>query len=135
MTSYTTQQNDSEFKQGISEMTSTDVCITYNARVRNYTLLNANEMKAQMIVWKTLKHALTIYEVNNKTLTFEGKTFYTMVLLPTSCDIEEDGADVNFCRLGMALGMLVSGYTYAFVVESNRDAVFKYLSKHIIIKQ
>jgi len=112
-------------------MTRTDVCISHNARLNGYMLLDANEMKAQMTMWKIQGKAITIYESNNKTLTFKGKTFYTMTLLPTSADAGD--TDVNFCRLGMALGMIVSGYTYAFVMKENRDAIFKYLSKHLTI--
>ena len=132
MTFITKQGNDAEFKQGISEMTRTDVCISHNARLNGYMLLDANEMKAQMTMWKIQGKAITIYESNNKTLTFNGKTFYTMTLLPTKM-VESGHGDGRCCILSMAFGIMVSGHTYAFVMKENRDAVFKYLSKHLTI--
>ena len=134
MSFITKQENDAEFKQGISEMTRTDVCISHNARLNGYMLLDANEMKAQMTMWKKQGKALTIFEANNRTRTFNGKTFYTMTLLPTKM-VESGHGDGRCCLLSMALGTMVNGHTYAFVMKENRDAVFKYLSKHLTIRE
>jgi len=127
------KENAAEFKQGISEMTRTDVCITHIAHLNEYSLLDANEMKVQMRLWKKEGKTITIFEANNRTRTFNGKTFYTMTILPT--EVAESNGNGQICLLSMAFGTLVNGHTYAFVMKENRDAVFKYLSKHLTIRE
>ena len=108
----------------ITKKVKSDICITYHAALGAMNVFNEEEMQEQMKLWKTQAKdgKLQIRECNNKMFEHDGKKFHVLVVQPTGY--------APFCPLGLGLGMMVSGWTYAYTKESNRDAVYQYVKKY-----
>jgi hypothetical protein len=59
---------------------------------------------------------------NNKTFTYKGKKWFSLVILPT------DENDQSFCpSMLLIFGYMVSGYGYMFSNKQNRDKMYEWL--------
>jgi hypothetical protein len=103
-----------------------DIGITYHVGLGAMNVFNEQEMQEQMKLWKTQAKdgKLQVRECNNKTFEYGGKKFHVIVIQPTNM--------ASCCPLAMSLGMMVSGWTYAYTKESNRDAVYQYVKKYCV---
>jgi len=101
----------------------TDIAFSFIHHMMDFGVFNKEEMNEQMIMWKGLakKGKIQMYIENNQEYEVEGKKVYTLVVNPKH--------DCNFCPMSLALGTMVSGYTYAFTKKENRDAVYGYVKK------
>jgi hypothetical protein len=108
----------------IKEKVKSDICITYHVGLGAMNVYNEQELQGQMKLWKTMakEGKIELLECNNKTFELDGKKFYLLVIQPTK--------DCHYCPLALSLGMMVSGFSYAFTRESNRDAVYQYVKKY-----
>jgi hypothetical protein len=104
----------------------TDICFTFITRVMDFCVLNKKEMNEQMILWKELAKngTINIHEENNMEYEVNGKKLYTLVITPKN--------DCGYCPISLAWGTMVSGYTYVFTKQENRDAVYKYVKKYCL---
>ena len=111
----------------LTDKNKTDIGFSWIKHYHDFCVFNKEEMTAQMKAWKTLakEGKLTIYEENNKEFDVEGKTIYCLVITPK-------GSDTSFCPLALSLGMMVSGYTYAYTKKDNRDAIYSYIKKNCL---
>lgn len=107
----------------------TDIAFSFIHHMMDFGVFNKEEMNEQMIMWKGLakKGKIQMYPENNNEHDVEGKKVYTLVVSPTH--------DCNFCPMSLALGIMVSGYTYAFTKKENRDAVYGYVKKFCIAEK
>jgi len=113
----------------LTDKNKTDIGFSWIKHYHDFSVFNKEEMTAQMKAWKTLAKdgKLTIYEENNKEYDVEGKTIYCLVITPKG-----KGSDTSFCPLALSLGMMVSGYTYAYTKKDNRDAIYTYIKKNCL---
>lgn len=109
----------------LSEKNKTDIGFSWIKHYGDFSIYNKEEMTGQMKQWKDLakQGKLTVYEENNTEHDIEGKKIYCLVITPV-------GNETSFCPMSLALGVLVSGYTYAFTKKENRDAIFAYIKKN-----
>jgi len=110
----------------IKEKVKSDICITYHVGLGAMNVYNEQELQGQMKQWKEYAKdgKIQVRECNNKTFELDGKKFYILVIQPKNAG--------HYCPLSMSLGMIVSGFSYAFTKESNRDAVYQYVKKYCV---
>jgi len=101
-----------------------DIAITYHVGLGEMTVYNEKEMQEQMKLWKNLAKdgKIQIRECNNKEFELDNKKFHLLVLQTSDHEA--------YCPLALSLGMMVSGFSYAFTNKSNRDAVYGYIKKY-----
>ena len=80
------------------------------------------EMRKFAFNWRNqaINNDIKLIEENNKEFDIDGKTFYTMVIQPSSGKCR-----VDFLAVGV--GFNVCGYVYWFTNKENRDAIFYYV--------
>jgi len=102
----------------------TDIVFFFVSRSADFGVFNRDEMKQQMRLWKAQAKdgKLNTYPANNEEYDVEGKMIYTLVISPKCVN--------QFCPLSLALGTMVSGWTYAFTKKENRDDVYGYVKKY-----
>jgi hypothetical protein len=102
-----------------------ETALTFNHHQKDFGLLNMDETKEQMKLWRTwIKEGkIEIIAHNNKTKDINGKKWYCLVVNPKP-------NNANFDPFGvMVLGELVNGFIYAFDKEVNRNAAFNYANR------
>jgi hypothetical protein len=100
------------------------VCLTWIKHREDYCWLNAKETQTQIRQFKKLlqKGAIEVSSGNNKTFTYKGKKWFSLVILPT------DENDQSFCpSMLLIFGYMVSGYGYMFSNKQNRDKMYEWL--------
>jgi hypothetical protein len=117
-----------ECRRILSIKNKTDICFTFIQHLMSFSVYNKEEMTDQMILWRDLakKGKIEILAGNNREHKIDDKKVYSFIITPTH--------DCNFCPVSLALGTLVSGYTYVFTKEENRDRIYNYLKKYCITK-
>jgi len=103
-----------------------EIVMTYHHLVNSIVWLSKKEMTFQMKQWKEqIKYKVLTkpLECNNICLNIGGKDMYSLVIQPTDDDL------LSLDPIGMANGFMVDGFIYWFSNESNRNMVFKYLTK------
>ena len=108
----------------------TDICFSWIKHYQDFSVYSKEEMTAVMTRWKTLakEGKLSICEENNTEFDVEGKTIYCLVITP----LYEIGT--SLCPFALSLGMIVSGYTYAYTKKVNRDAIYAYIKKNCTVE-
>ena len=119
----------SMYSQAISVLEPTDLVIFLRQGMLDsgFFRFNKAEMHQTMKTWRksVKKGELEILLCNNKTVTtFDGKTWYMLVVQPTDKIDEVAWCDPAGVHL---LGELVDGWIYMFRSEANRDAIQKYV--------
>lgn len=112
----------------LSIKNKTDIGFTWNQTICDFTVMNKEEANQQMLLWKGLakQDKLSILECNLREYEMDGgKKIYTMVVQP------KDLEDCSLCPLSLALGTMVSGFTYAYTKKENRDMIYGYLKKYL----
>lgn len=98
----------------------------WHERARQLMWGNNEELIAQMKIWRK-QHKdkeIKIMAYNNVTKQIGGKDWYILTVQ------NYDESPANPCRLGLGFdggAYLVSGCTYIFKHEHNRDATYKYV--------
>lgn len=108
-----------------------ELCLSWIAREKQFSWFDEAMLKEQMKIWRKLakQGELKIMEYNNTSHKVNGKTFYDFVVQPYHNGEMED---CPMCPYSLLInGIMVSGYTYTFTKQENRDAIYNYVMKDI----
>jgi len=107
----------------------TDVAIGYAYAQNTYGFLNIDELRSNMKDWKKQRKngVLTIQECNNKTKLICGKECYILTLQQLDANGKLENTGIDKCGLGFESPYLITGHTYIFKRQENRDMVYKYV--------
>lgn len=121
------EESVTHIKEFLKNKQKTDICLFFHQATQQYSVMNREEMQAELRRWKPMAKAgvMKVLEANKQSYTIQNKTLYTFVVTPT------DPSLAYVCPLSLALSTIVHGMTYAFTKEQNRDDVFDYLYKYI----
>ena len=109
-----------EANLSLEQMESTDYAITLNHRTCQFGVLNRDELKTQVKIWRT--QGVVSHPYNIKPYEHNGKTYWMFVAQPP--DLEKNS---SMCPLAMACGILVNGFTYI----TPSKAVAEWVSKQL----
>lgn len=123
----------------LSDKNKTDIGFTFHQASLGFVVYNKEEANELMLLWKGLakQGKILMRECNNREyeveITKNGtkmmKKIYTFVVQTT----DEDA--MSICPLSMGLGTLVSGFTYGWTKQENRDAIYNYVKRYVEICQ
>ena len=100
------------------------VCLTWDKHRHDYCWLNTRDTQTQFKQFKKLlqKGKIEVSPSNNKEFIYKGKSWFSLVILPT------DENDQSFCpSMLFVFCYMVSGYGYMFSNKQNRDKMYEWL--------
>jgi hypothetical protein len=102
-------------------METSDIAISWQREHNAFQCLRQQDITKQWSKWSKhiQKGEIDALAINNVTKTYEGKTYYLMVVQPNINDPLIDPFGI------VLLGFAVSGYIYAFFKEDQRDKFYK----------
>ena len=105
-----------------------DIGFTFHQQYHDFMVMNKDEAKGQMLLWKQMAKdgKIMLLEGNNREYDVEGKMIYSFVVQPTN-----QNHSPCICPLSLAMGTMVSGFTYAFTKKENRDSIYTYVKKYM----
>ena len=114
-------------KKILDTKNKTEICFSFIQHLKDFSVFNKQEMNEQMKLWKDLAKQghIQLYPENNNEYNINKKTLYLLVITPNN-------QDCSICPLSLALGQLVTGYTYVFTKKENRDAIYNYVKKYCV---
>ena len=120
---YQVQHLTEHFEKQVLKKGDDDIAFTFHQGLGQFNVYNKEEMKEQMILWKKLakEGKINVYDYNNFESEVVGTKFYSLTI---TSNVE------NLCPLGMCLGFMVSGHTYAYTSKQNRDTIFDFIKKN-----
>lgn len=120
------------FDYSLRQQLRGDVAMSYIYSVKEFSWFDNNTIKQQMKQWRKLAKEgnLIMRKCNNRNFDYNGREYYLLEV--QGKETEEDPT----CLIGLFIaGMLVNGYGYVFLNEDNRDKVFEYVMKGIVIDE
>ena len=87
-----------------------ELCFTLRMADGRFNLLNAEEINRQIRLWKLMGAKVMGENIQERELA--GCKVCLFVVQPKSVYQDEEECDVNTCPLGIAMGRMVSGFTY-----------------------
>ena len=115
------------FDYSLKQQLKGDVAISFHYGLKEFCWYDNNTMKEQMRQWRKLAKngKLIMRRCNNKNFEFNGKEYYLL-------EVQGSGGDPP-CLIGLFIAeMIVSGFGYVFLDETNRDKVYEYVMKDIV---
>ena len=116
------------FDLSLRQQLKGDVALSYIYNVKEFSWFDKNTMKEQMKQWRKLakQGKLIMRKCNNKNFEYEGKEYYLLEVQ----GIQDD----PICLIGLFIaGLMVNGFGYVFLNEENRDRVYEYVMKGIVV--
>ena len=114
---YTMEDTRDEMSLSLSQMTDSDVGITLVKAHGKFAVFNLREFLAQLQLWKPM--GIVCQAVNVREREIDGKTYWSIVIQPAV--LKEGDLASSFCPLSLALGMMVSGFTYIVKTKALAD--------------
>ena len=122
------------YTTAINDQRPNELMMTFIVNMREFSWYDDKMIKNEMKMWRRLakENKIIIRRCNNKTYTEKsnGRTYYTFVV--------QSGDDDNVppCLTALFIyGMTVSGVSYVFTSEINRDIVLNYVMKGIEVDE
>jgi hypothetical protein len=100
----------------------TDLCFTLRMADGRFTVLNADEIDTQIMLWKRL--GAKVMGENIKEREIAGRKVWMFVVQPKSVYQDEE-CNVAMCPLGIAMGRMVSGFTYVARSKNVADSIWR----------
>ena len=120
---YITEDTRDDTLRSWKELQQSDVGITLHRNSGAMNVFNSSELKQQMKQWRKVKAVCQDY--NTKELKLSDDTpVWCFVIQPSK---QSDLEKVGFCPLGLAHGLMVSGYCYFVKSKDICDKVVAYL--------
>jgi len=102
-----------------NQIDADDVAVTLVHSIGGFSRLNQRELLQQILIWKQMKIKCKPYNI--KEIQIAGKTYHTFIIQP-------DGYE-TISPLGLALNILVSGFTYVCPKKSTAELVVRALKQ------
>ena len=120
---YRTEDTQDDTLKSWKELHPLDVGITLHRNSGAMNVFNSSELKQQMKHWRKIK--VVCQDYNTKELQLkDGTSVWCFVIQPSK---QSELEKVGFCPLGIAHGLMVSGYCYFVKSKDICDKVVAYL--------
>ena len=114
----------------LNNKTKSDIVIFINREYDKMMYLNKEELSQEMKNWRKLRkdNIICIDLDNNLKVFVEEKPYYILTLSIVADNEDNNVGCDNLSMFGFDThSILVTGYTYLFTRENNRDMVYKYV--------